>query len=264
MVCDGQRVAVPPVAELELAFEVGAPQVIGHGALGQRRAARAVARPAATLDQAVAIENRMDGALGRYSDIAAEPPDQELANLTRAPVRLLGLQPDNQALNLLRQLVGVAHQTAYPIAQGRKPVLLVAIEYLVASLTGYAKIPADVRHGFPVQQAGDEAKALFHHRTRFPRHPHLPPAKAKSVTHVSGTKCHLCLGPLNLGLYRFGRSVRALQKGRPQPADGGRHFGLVVDDKDAVRHALAKAGVDPLPGPFLDFLDTRGHRVAIH
>src|SRR3954469_15932022 len=108
MVCDGQRVAVPPVAELELAFEVGAPQVIGHGALGQRRAARAVARPAATLDQAVAIENRMDGALGRYSDIAAEPPDQELANLTRAPVRLLGLQPDNQALNLLRQLVGVA------------------------------------------------------------------------------------------------------------------------------------------------------------
>ena len=83
MVCDGQRVAVPPVAELELAFEVGAPQVIGHGALGQRRAARAVARPAATLDQAVAIENRMDGALGRYSDIAAEPPDQELAIYVR-------------------------------------------------------------------------------------------------------------------------------------------------------------------------------------
>jgi hypothetical protein len=49
-----------------------------------------------------------DVALGRYSDIAAEPPDQEFANLTRAPVRLLGLQPDNQALNLLRQLVGVA------------------------------------------------------------------------------------------------------------------------------------------------------------
>jgi hypothetical protein len=112
MVCDGQRVAVPPVTELELAFEVGAPQVIGHGALGQRRAARAVARPAATLDQAVAIENRMDGALGRYSDIAAEPPDQELATLARAPVRLLGLQPDNQAFNLLRQLVGVAHRTA--------------------------------------------------------------------------------------------------------------------------------------------------------
>jgi phage terminase large subunit-like protein len=35
-------------------------------------------------------------------------------------------------------------------------------------------------------------------KARFPRHPHLPPAKAKSVTHVSGTKCHLCLGPLTV------------------------------------------------------------------
>ena len=34
MVGDGQRVAVPPVAELELALEVGAPQIIGPGALG--------------------------------------------------------------------------------------------------------------------------------------------------------------------------------------------------------------------------------------
>jgi hypothetical protein len=30
---------------------------------------------------------------------------------------------------------------------------------------------------------------------------------------------------------------------------------LWVDDKDAVRKALAKAGIRPLPGPFLDFLD---------
>jgi hypothetical protein len=37
----------------------------------------------------------------------------------------------------------------------------------------------------------------------------------------------------------------------------------VVDDKDAVRHALAKAGVDPLPGQFLDFLDPWGNRVEI-
>ena len=61
----------------------------------------------------------------------------------------------------------------------------------------------------------------------------------------------------------LGDQFLALQKGRTQPADGGRHFGLVVDDKDAVRHALAKAGVDPLPGPFLDFLDPWGNRVEI-
>jgi catechol 2,3-dioxygenase-like lactoylglutathione lyase family enzyme len=61
----------------------------------------------------------------------------------------------------------------------------------------------------------------------------------------------------------LGDQFLALQKGRTQPADDGRHFGLVVDDRDAVRRALAKAGVDPLPGPFLDFLDPWGNRVEI-
>jgi len=47
----------------------------------------------------------------------------------------------------------------------------------------------------------------------------------------------------------------ALQKGRRQPADDGRHFGLVVDDKDAGRRALRDAGVTTLDGGFLDFRD---------
>ncbi len=118
MVGDGQRIAVAPIAELELALEVGAPQLIGRSAFGQRRAARAVARPAAALDQAVAVENRMDGAFGRNPDVAVEPPDQELADLARTPVRLLGLEPDDQALDLLRQLVGIAHRPPRAIAQG--------------------------------------------------------------------------------------------------------------------------------------------------
>ena len=61
----------------------------------------------------------------------------------------------------------------------------------------------------------------------------------------------------------LGDQFLALQKGRTQAADDSRHFGLVVDDKDAVRRALAEAGVDPLPGQFLDFLDPCGNRVEI-
>ena len=61
----------------------------------------------------------------------------------------------------------------------------------------------------------------------------------------------------------LGDQFIALQKGRTQPADDGRHFGLVVDDKDAVRKALTDAGVEPLPGPFLDFLDPWGNRIEI-
>src|SRR6266571_1403729 len=55
----------------------------------------------------------------------------------------------------------------------------------------------------------------------------------------------------------------ALQTGRTQPADDGRHFGLVVDDKEAVRKALTAAGVKPLPGRFLDFRDPWGNRIEI-
>jgi predicted enzyme related to lactoylglutathione lyase len=61
----------------------------------------------------------------------------------------------------------------------------------------------------------------------------------------------------------LGDQFLALQKGRTQPADDGRHFGLVVDDKEAAREALAKAGVKTLPGPFLDFLDPWGNRIEI-
>ena len=61
----------------------------------------------------------------------------------------------------------------------------------------------------------------------------------------------------------LGDQFLALQRGRIQAADDGRHFGLVVDDKDAVRRALAEAGIAPLPGPFLDFLDPWGNRIEI-
>src|SRR5258708_17189745 len=67
------------------------------------------------------------------------------------------------------------------IAEGRQPVLLVAIENLVAGLARYPEFPAHIRRGLPVQQTGDKAKALLHNRTRFPRHPHLPLAKKRKV-----------------------------------------------------------------------------------
>jgi len=61
----------------------------------------------------------------------------------------------------------------------------------------------------------------------------------------------------------LGDQFLALQEGRRQPADDGRHFGLVVDNKEAVRSAMAKAGVEPLPGRFLGFLDPWGNHVEI-
>jgi lactoylglutathione lyase len=61
----------------------------------------------------------------------------------------------------------------------------------------------------------------------------------------------------------IGDQFLALMRGRGHDADGARHFGLVVDDKEATRQALAAIGAQVLPGRRLDFLDPDGNRVEI-
>src|ERR1700730_10807354 len=208
MVGDGQRITVSSIAELELALEVGAPQIIGKCTFRQRRAARAVARPAAALDQAVAVEHRVNGAFGGNLDVSVEATHQQFADLAGAPVRLLALQPDDQGLELLRELVGVTYRPPGAVAQRLEPVLLVAIENLVAGLAGNAELPADLGHGFPIQKPGDKTKALFHYRTRFPRHLHLPQNK--------NGKCNPCvryvLSPMSRAAHRPTKSCKTIAK----------------------------------------------------
>jgi catechol-2,3-dioxygenase len=61
----------------------------------------------------------------------------------------------------------------------------------------------------------------------------------------------------------MGDQFIALQAGRTQPPDQGRHFGLVVDDKEGVRAALQEAGVDVQRSGSLDFLDPWGNHVQV-
>jgi lactoylglutathione lyase len=61
----------------------------------------------------------------------------------------------------------------------------------------------------------------------------------------------------------MGDQFIALSEGRTQPPDQARHFGLVVDDKEAVRAALEEAGAEILPGRFLDFRDPWGNRFQV-
>src|ERR1044072_3033085 len=46
----------------------------------------------------------------------------------------------------------------------------------------------------------------------------------------------------------MGDQFLALSEGRSQPPDDARHFGLVVDDKEATRAALEAAGAAIRPG----------------
>jgi catechol 2,3-dioxygenase-like lactoylglutathione lyase family enzyme len=76
-------------------------------------------------------------------------------------------------------------------------------------------------------------------------------------------------GPLELrgrgGRMAFidlGDQFVALSAGRSQPPDAARHFGLVVDDKEAVRARLGELGI-PVTGRGLDFRDPWGNFIQV-
>jgi lactoylglutathione lyase len=61
----------------------------------------------------------------------------------------------------------------------------------------------------------------------------------------------------------LGDQFLAVAEGRRQGPDEGRHFGLVVDDRDAVRDALVAAGLKPQRGRGLRFTDPWGNQFEI-
>ena len=66
-----------------------------------------------------------------------------------------------------------------------------------------------------------------------------------------------------MAFLQMGDQFVNLTEGRSQPADEERHFGLVVDDKQATREALEAAGAQLVPSRGLDFLDPWGNRVQV-
>src|SRR5207247_6712671 len=60
----------------------------------------------------------------------------------------------------------------------------------------------------------------------------------------------------------MGDQFIALSRGRTQPPDQARHFGLVVDDKEAVRARLQELGVKTF-GRGLDFYDPWGNQIQV-
>jgi catechol 2,3-dioxygenase-like lactoylglutathione lyase family enzyme len=61
----------------------------------------------------------------------------------------------------------------------------------------------------------------------------------------------------------MGDQFIALSAGRTQSPDESRHFGLVVDDKEAVRAALQEAGVAVRSSGSVDFNDPWGNHLQI-
>jgi lactoylglutathione lyase len=106
------------------------------------------------------------------------------------------------------------------------------------------------------------------------------PARLIGINHVA-----LEVGDLDAALELYGRLFRfgmrgragrmafvdmgdqflAIAEGRSQGPDDGRHFGLVVDDVDAVREAVQREGLAVLGGrgSSFDFRDPWGNRFQV-
>lgn len=66
-----------------------------------------------------------------------------------------------------------------------------------------------------------------------------------------------------MAFIEMGDQFIALIEHDPRPRDEERHFGLVVDDKEAARAALQRAGVEIGPGRRLNFTDPWGNLIQI-
>jgi hypothetical protein len=110
-------------------------------------------------------------------------------------VLLLALDGDDACLELGRQLIGEPDRPARAVGERFEAVLLVAVEDLVSSLREMPKsrqtsvIDSPSKRRATKRRRSSITELSFHgiHTLR---------KKAESVTHVSGTNCHLCLGPL--------------------------------------------------------------------
>jgi len=102
-------------------------------------------------------------------------------------------------------LVGIAHRPPRAIRQGLQPMLLVAIEDLVAGLARYAELPTQMAHLLAFQQASHKPQAFVHTRNHFPRHRHLPPA-------IAAGWCYPCVryktSPMSQVGHTFSRGQR--------------------------------------------------------
>jgi len=70
----------------------------------------------------------------------------------------------------------------------------------------------------------------------------------------------------NMAFIDLGDQFINLSAGRSQGPDTKRHFGLVVDDREAVRDAVQRLGCKIMDSPFLsglDFLDPWGNHVQV-
>ena len=128
-----------------------------------------MAAPLAPFHQAVAVQHRVDRALGRGVGQGIGPY-QLFADLGRPPARMVALDAQDRSLHLVRQSVGMTIGPAAAIVQSLQTAVAIAIEDLVSGDPGDTKLPAHDRHLLTLQQPGYKSNTFIHRLTLSPRH----------------------------------------------------------------------------------------------
>jgi hypothetical protein len=145
VVGNSQRIAILVVAQQELAFIVGAPQLVGPLAQRQSGSLSTATQSTAAFDQAMAIQHGMDGTFGRAGN-SGESAQQALTDFASTPAGVLVLYVQDEVFDLERKLVGIAIRSSASVREPLHTAFLITIEDLIAGLAGDAKLPAKFRH----------------------------------------------------------------------------------------------------------------------
>jgi hypothetical protein len=171
LVGDRQRVAIDAVAGPEVPLEVGGPEIVGlRGGRRDDAGVLVVTSAPALLHQTPANEQLPGGADGGpvQGRLPRPQPGQELGG---PPARMLSARGADHGGDIRRDAVGALVRRAAPIAQTQAPVLLVALEPLVAGLAADAVPRAELDHCIEVQPGIlNEALSLVHGCCLLPGH----------------------------------------------------------------------------------------------
>src|SRR5713101_88042 len=118
----------------------------------------------------------MDGAFRRYRD-TGEPADEALSDFPCTPAGVFALYVQDKVLHLKGKLMSIPIGAPAPVGQPLNPTFLVAIEDLVAGLTGDPELPAKFRH----RLAGEPQTEAFRPSPNTPSTASLPPPKRGKV-----------------------------------------------------------------------------------
>src|SRR2546429_9966170 len=91
----------------------------------------------------MAIQHRMDGALGRDGN-SGESAQEALANLAGTPAGVLALHVQDEVFHLEGKLIRIAVGSSASVRQPLHAAFLIAIEDLVARLARDPKLPAEI------------------------------------------------------------------------------------------------------------------------